>query len=171
TCLVSPSARSRVACTAPKSCCGASCGRWENRMLDNWEALIPFYVAGTLSREETAHLEKVLAHNAEARRSLEEWRGIAAAVRADAARQLRDLPPLSAQVIAQANAQAADRRYFQPQIAASERSAAPVVKRRAAPLSITMLAAVFTVVIFGGLLAFMVLRGIDPRQQGAPAVV
>lgn len=66
-----------------------------------WEALIPFYVAGTLSKQEVAAFEKHLATCAECRFAIEEWKMIASAVRAEAASQLRDLPPLAPALQAQ----------------------------------------------------------------------
>ncbi len=109
-------------------------------MHNNWEDLIPFYVAGTLPKADAARLENHLASCETCRQSLDQWRAIATAVRADAASQLRDLPPLTILPTA------AQQTSIRP------RSAAPI----------TLIAAVFTVILFGGLLAFMVLRN-PPR--------
>lgn len=63
-------------------------------MHKQWEDLIPFYIAQTLPRQEAAALEQHLAGCDVCRRSMDEWRAIATAVRTQAASQLRDLPPL-----------------------------------------------------------------------------
>ncbi len=126
-------------------------------MPDVWEEQIPFYVAGTLTKAEATRLERHLVGCAECRRDLDEWQRIASAVRADAASQLRGLPPLAPRVIATANRQAVGRYGFAPgQIRQPSRTATT---------SLTLMAAVFTVVLFGGLLAFMVLNSSLLQRQ------
>lgn len=131
-------------------------------MHNDWEELIPFYVAGSLPRAETVHLESHLARCERCRASVEEWRAIASVVRADAAAQLRDLPPLSRRVV-QTAARSADSR--RAALVGSADLTAPLPRRAQAagaaarPLSVTLVAAVLTIVIFGGLLALLVLRG------------
>jgi uncharacterized protein YgiM (DUF1202 family) len=127
-------------------------------MHNNWEEMIPFYIAGTLPKPDTSRLENHLATCDECRTSLEEWRAIATAVRSDAASQMRDLPPLSANVLNIAS-QRSSGRSSSPEI--SPFSARPTTHYRAT--SVTLIAAVFTVILFGGVLAFM-LRGTQPKQ-------
>ena len=126
-------------------------------MPDAWEDQIPFYVAGTLTKTEATRLERHFASCGECRRSLDEWQRIATAVRAEAASQLRGLPPLAPRVIATANRQAVGRYGSAPSL----------VRRpsRTATTSLTLMAAVFTVILFGGLLAFMVLNSSLLQQQ------
>ena len=128
-------------------------------MHSNWEELIPFYIAGTLPKPDTSRLENHLASCDECRSFVEEWRAIATVVRNEAAGQMRDLPSLSAQVLSVANQQSF-RRHQSAGISLA--SARPTTRYRAT--SITLIAAVFTVIVFGGLLTFMVLRGTQPRQ-------
>ena len=124
----------------------------------SWEEQIPFYVAGTLTKAEATRLERHLAGCAECRRSLDDWQRIATAVRADAASQLRGLPPLAPRVIATANRQAVGRYGYAP---------SPLRQpSRTATTSLTLMAAVFTVILFGGLLAFMVLNSSLLQQTG-----
>ncbi|MFN8452756.1 MAG: zf-HC2 domain-containing protein, partial [Anaerolineae bacterium] len=75
-------------------------------MHNNWEELLPFYIAGTLPKNETTRLENHLSRCDECRRSLDEWRLIADVVRADASSQMRALPPLSNHVLRLAAQQA-----------------------------------------------------------------
>ncbi len=126
-------------------------------MPDAWEDQIPFYVAGTLTKADATRLERHFASCGECRRSLDEWQRIATAVRAEAASQLRGLPPLAPRVIATANRQAVGRYGSAPSL----------VRRpsRTATTSLTLLAAVFTVVLFGGLLALMVLNSSLLQRQ------
>ncbi len=124
-------------------------------MHNAWEEMIPFYIAGTLPRADALRLEQHLAQCAQCRQALDEWQRIAAAVRADAASQMRGLPPLSPRVIAVANGQAIGR------YGAASQMRHP---SRAATTSLTLMAAVFTVVLLGGLLAFMVLNGALRRE-------
>ncbi len=60
-----------------------------------WEDLIPFYVAGTLSWQEAQQVEQHVRTCAECRQAITDWQKIAGAVRAEAAANLSDLPPLS----------------------------------------------------------------------------
>ncbi len=66
----------------------------------SWEDLIPFYVAQTLPLSDAAALERHLAHCPDCRQSVDEWRAIAATVRAEANRRASRLPPLSPRVSA-----------------------------------------------------------------------
>lgn len=68
-------------------------------MHKQWEDLIPFYVAGTLSPKEATALENHLAQCEECRQQFTEWRSIAAAVWQSASSEARGLPPLSQHVL------------------------------------------------------------------------
>ncbi len=124
-------------------------------MHNPWEEMIPFYIAGTLPRTDSQRLERHLSGCDECRHSLESWRAIAGVVRAQASGQMRDLPPLSPRVLEQAAQSGRGRRSTMT----SAYAAAPE-PRRYGSLPVTMIAAVITVVMFGGLLALMVLRGL-----------
>lgn len=126
--------------------------------------MLPFYIAGTLPKADTRRLEQHLATCDDCRQSLDEWRTIAAVVRSEAAGQMRALPPLSAKVLN------AVRQRPPSRLSATEfvPFAAPASARYRAT-SITLVAAVFTVILFGGLLAFM-LRGTQDRQGGVVLV-
>ncbi len=132
-------------------------------MHSDWEELIPFYVAGTLPKADTSRFESHLAQCADCRKSLKAWQALADAVRAHAAAQMRDLPPLSAQVLQTAAQQAASRRYEADTLRAAR------ARRRYSTTSVTLMAAVFTVVLLGGLLGFMVLSGSLPQQGSGVA--
>ena len=126
--------------------------------------MLPFYIAGTLPRTDTHRLEQHLVTCADCRRSLDEWRTIAAVVRSEAAGQMRALPPLSGRVLNAVRQRASGR--------PSATEFAPFTARPSASFratSITLIAAVFTVILFGGLLAFM-LRG-SPNRQGGVVLV
>lgn len=64
-------------------------------MHDQWQDLIPFYIAGTLSAYERAALEQHLAQCDVCRTAASEWALIADAVRSEADAWARPLPPLS----------------------------------------------------------------------------
>ncbi len=122
--------------------------------------MIPFYIAGTLPKADTTRLENHLTTCAECRKSLEEWRAIATAVRNDAASQMRNLPPLSPQVLSAVKQRPSHGLLSPGSLPLSD---PPTTRYRAT--SLTLIAAVFTVILFGGLLAFM-LRGTPPKQGG-----
>lgn len=63
-----------------------------------WIDLIPFYVAGTLSRDEMKQLERHLSECQSCRRHLEEWRAVQNVVLSYASGLGRELPPLSASI-------------------------------------------------------------------------
>lgn len=60
-----------------------------------WQELIPFYVAKTLSIEERRAFEMFLKKQPQHQRELDEWREIAGVVWQETDRAARDLPPLS----------------------------------------------------------------------------
>ena len=127
-------------------------------MHSDWEELIPFYVAGTLPKADLSRFESHLTQCADCRKSLKEWQAVAAAVRADSSAQMRDLPPLSGRVLQIAAQQAVSRRYEADTLRTAR------VRRRYTTTSVTLMAAVFTVVLLGGLLGFMVLSGSLPQR-------
>lgn len=67
-------------------------------MHNQWEELIPFYIASTLPIRQARALESHLASCETCRQSVEQWRAIAGAVKEEATAQSRGLPPLSPQV-------------------------------------------------------------------------
>lgn len=140
-------------------------------MHNQWEEMLPFYAAGTLPKAEAARLEHHLSHCDACRRSLNDWRLVAAAVRAEAASQLRDLPPLSPEVMRVAAGQ-----MYNPRMSANTVSFAPQpvrrqeAQRRTSSTPITLAVAAFTVLLLGGLLVLMALR-LTPTEQGTNGVV
>lgn len=140
-------------------------------MHNQWEEMLPFYAAGTLPKAEAARLERHLSHCDACRRSLNDWRLVAAAVRAEAASQLRDLPPLSPDVMRVAAGQ-----MHNPRMSVNTVSFAPQPvrgqepPRRASSTPITLAVAAFTVLLLGGLLVLMALR-LTPTEQGSNGVV
>lgn len=73
-------------------------------MREDWQELLPFYVAGTLSEAGQRKLERYLEDSPECRAALAEWQIIGKAVRSQASQWARDLPPLSERVRASARA-------------------------------------------------------------------
>jgi hypothetical protein len=67
-------------------------------MHNQWEELIPFYIANTLPPKQARALESHLASCEMCRQSVEQWRAIAGAVKEEATSQARGLPPLSPQI-------------------------------------------------------------------------
>lgn len=131
-------------------------------MHNEWEEMLPFYVGGTLPKHETTRLENHLMHCETCQKSLGEWRAVAAAVRANAALQLRDLPPLSAEVMAEAERQS----YLRGQNRTETLTFTPVRQARRAPTTLLSAVAAFAVILIGGLLALMLLRGLPEQGQG-----
>ena len=68
-----------------------------------WEEMLPFYIAGSLPKAEATRLERHLEHCETCSQSMSDWKLVAAAVRAEAASQMRALPPLSADVLREAS--------------------------------------------------------------------
>jgi anti-sigma factor RsiW len=68
-------------------------------MHEEWEALIPFYLARTLPQAEVVRLEQHLQQCPHCRRAVEEWRIIAESVYTDATVQGRQLPPLRLEAV------------------------------------------------------------------------
>ncbi|MEP7291615.1 MAG: SH3 domain-containing protein [Chloroflexota bacterium] len=137
-------------------------------MHKTWEEMLPFYAAGSLPKADVTRLEFHLAHCNECSKSLEDWRRIAGAVRAEASSQMRDLPPLAdelLQAISQPTGSPPQYRDVLPirQVSASrdERKG-----RRFSATSVTLVAAAFTVLLLGGLLALLVMNGTQQPSTG-----
>ncbi len=133
-----------------------------------WEDLIPFYIAQTLSRAETRSFEQHAATCETCVQAIDDWRSIASAVRTEAASHMRDLPPLSPhlQALMRAEQHAGD----------SYPALIPLNKPRvvAARFSIpvTLVATITTVLLFGVLLVYLTLRDAPPdSDQAAPVIV
>lgn len=135
----------------------------------HFDDLIPFYVAQTLSPQEAFALERHLATCEPCRRAVEDWRKIASAVRAEAASQMRELPPLSPALLAQirTNPQSVEsfreETVYMPPVRRSRSSSGTVMRQIAIPL--TLAAAAAMVLVFGALLLMLSQR--PPEQLGA----
>ena len=70
-------------------------------MRDEWQSLIPFYVAGTLPEADRRKVEFYLEHSADCRQALEDWLIIRDAIHAQSKSWASELPPLSAFVRSQ----------------------------------------------------------------------
>ncbi|MCC6805463.1 MAG: zf-HC2 domain-containing protein, partial [Anaerolineae bacterium] len=126
-------------------------------MHNNWEEMLPFYIAGTLPKNDLRRLENHLAGCAECRKSLAEWQRIADAVREDAASQMRDLPPLAPRVLSLATQQAGARTNQ-----ALTYDFARAARIRSRSTTVTLVAAALTVFLLGTVLTLMVLSGVLP---------
>ncbi|MDX2162709.1 MAG: SH3 domain-containing protein [bacterium] len=117
-----------------------------------WEAQIPFYVAGTLTSREARAVEQHLIGCETCRAALRDWQAIASAVRTEAASHMRDLPPLSPALIAHMHGDSpmlAAPGVYPPRLPRESRGRGAV--RYVAPLTLTAAAGV--VIAFGMLLA------------------
>ncbi|MDX1995528.1 MAG: zf-HC2 domain-containing protein [bacterium] len=156
-------------------------------MHEPWQDLIPFYVAGTLSRAEVAGLEAHLAVCTECRQALDEWRMIAEHVRSDAFSRARALPPLSKNVREQLRvpsvpATSQNGRHAEPlppkvearapeptlEVLKPVRATQPRTGRSSLPLTLGAAAAV--IVLFGGILVFLMMRGSSDDEFAAPGI-
>jgi hypothetical protein len=127
-------------------------------MHKQWEDLIPFYIAQTLSNHEAAALEQHLAGCDVCRRSMDEWRAIATAVRTQAASQLRDLPPL---VLPSSRSGAARQAIYGQARRDPWRWMTPVA----------LVAAMVAVVVGMGLIALIVSRSLRPIEEASQTSV
>lgn len=128
-----------------------------------WEEMLPFYIAGALPKGEATRLERHLERCEICSQSLNEWKQIATAVRAEAASQMRALPPLAPEILREASEQRPNQMFQtgeMPRLVPKPRSA----PRYSAPI-VTLVAAV-TVLLIGGVLALMVMRPPDPNANG-----
>lgn len=73
--------------------------------MNNWQELVPFYVAGMLSPSEHAAFEAFMFQSRECQQAVAEWKGIASAVREESESRSKRLPPLSKSVLSQMNIQ------------------------------------------------------------------
>jgi hypothetical protein len=137
-----------------------------------WQDLVPFYVAQSLTAEQVRHFETHLASCKDCQAEIDEWRMVASAVWRDTDEVARQLPALSQEVYNRLSYRdrAPVSRYSAnpprpqpPQAAPTEvHSVAPKVmvlpKSRRVQLPITMVAGLVVAVIFGGLLMMFALR-------------
>jgi hypothetical protein len=137
-----------------------------------WQDLVPFYVAQSLSAEQVRQFETHLATCKDCQAEIDDWRMIASAVWRDTDEVARQLPALSQEVYNRLNYRdrAPVSRYSanppRPQPPHAEptavHSVAPKVlvlpKSRRVQLPITMIAGLVVAVIFGGLLMMFALR-------------
>jgi len=128
-----------------------------------WQDLIPFYVAQTLSADAIRRFEAHLADCDSCQHEIDEWRMIASAVWREADSAARGLPPLSPEVYNRLNYRdrAPQSRYsanppVQQQATPENVRVLPQSRRRSLPL--TMVAGTVVAVIFGGLLMLLALR-------------
>lgn len=160
-------------------------------MQNNWQDLIPFYVAGTLDDEDRQQLERILAESEEARAALAEWQLIGDFVRSEAAMWSRGLPPLSTEVREATRSVPATRPNIPkvvlpdlsqdaspltrevlkfPDSAQIKSSQAHPSSQRQIRIPFTLVASVLVVVIFGGLLFANLIGNTDQGQTGASQV-
>lgn len=129
-------------------------------MHEQWQDMISFYVAGSLHPAQAAALEQHILGCSSCQQALAEWREVAEVVREEAAAWSKALPPLSADVRAAVYA-----RRSAAQDAGDTGTSRPFTvietgsKRRRTWGAVTLLAAVFTVIVFGGALIYMMSRG------------
>ncbi len=127
-----------------------------------WQELIPFYVAQTLPPDEIRRFEAHLANCDSCQSEIDDWRGIASAVWREADDAARSLPPLSQEVYNRLNYRdrAPQSRYStNPPVAKSDTpdNVRPMPQSRAR-FPITLVAGVVVAVFFGGLLMMLALR-------------
>jgi hypothetical protein len=140
-----------------------------------WQDLVPFYVAQSLSAEQVRQFETHLASCKDCQAEIDDWRMIASAVWRDTDEVARQLPALSQEVYNRLNYRdrAPVSRYSanppRPQPPQAEptavHSVAPKVvvlpKSRRVQLPITMVAGLLVAVIFGGVMMMFALRSDD----------
>ncbi len=144
-------------------------------MHEDWQELIPYYVAGTLPASDAAFLEQHLAMCDLCRTSLAEWRLIGEVVRAEAESWARQLPPLSPRVrnsLHQRPASPSPNGFSKHPSAAAHAPAGPYYpsvarqRRRNQPwLAATLIAAALTVVLFGGVMLYVISRNLSSQNQ------
>lgn len=154
-------------------------------MQNQWKDLIPFYVAGTLSDEETQALEAYLEQcGAPCYDEIEEWRTIASATWQYVDANSSSLPPLSQQVLTFVakeaelrasgklitpngfNAEAVDNPTGAPVYTRQQATASNKKIRRNSRLPVTVVAAFMTMLVFGGiLLSQLSPSDLEPQTQ------
>jgi uncharacterized protein YraI len=135
-------------------------------MHENWQELIPFYIAGSLTKAEAQKLERHLSKCIYCRQVLDDWRTIGRVVRAEAESWGLDLPPLSPQIQAQLGSQISVNGHHEGE--ATQSFMRPVYQRMTASrtrswVAPTMAAAVLVVVLSGALLWYLANR--KPLQE------
>ncbi len=126
-------------------------------MHNQWEELIPFYIASTLPVKQARALESHLVGCETCRQSVEQWRAIAGAVKEEATAQARGLPPLSPQL----------RHIMATQ---RPRPDATLFRRPTSRwnLSYVAVAAAAAILVATGVLAVLMGRGLkSPTRQGS----
>jgi uncharacterized protein YraI len=130
-------------------------------MHENWQELIPFYIAGSLPKAEAQKLERHLSKCIYCRQALDDWRTIGRVVRAEAESWGLDLPPLSPQMQAQMGSQVSVNGHHVDET--TQTFMRPVYQREAFSrtrswVTPTMAAAVLVVVFSGALLWYLANR-------------
>lgn len=130
---------------------------------EDWESLIPFYIADTLTGAEQREFEAHLSTCQDCRIEIEEWAVIGSAVRAQAETWGRGLPPLSATV----------RSQLVPHIPPPPNKAIPFPVEQAQPrrrvnLPLTLAAAVIALFVFVGL--FVALINNSDDDESSPVI-
>lgn len=157
-------------------------------MHNKWLDLIPFYVAGTLEPSDSAALEHHLARCEDCFRALNEWREVATVVRREAKAWAEPLPPLSQSFRAQlTQAPQQPQSLPSPQISQngyqktqslptlgeqttiyvpSKSRRSSQVRKQLRP-SLSLIAAVFAVVFFSGILIYGMTQSGDGGTKSA----
>jgi hypothetical protein len=135
-------------------------------MHENWQELIPFYIAGSLSQADVQKLERHLSKCIYCRQALDDWRTIGRVVRAEAESWGLDLPPLSPQMQAQLGSQISVNGHRDEEMTQSFMR--PIYQRAASSrtrawVTPTMAAAVLVVILSGALLWYLANR--KPLQE------
>ena len=130
-------------------------------MHQQWEDLIPFYIARTLPAEESRALEQHLAQCTHCQQTVNEWRVIASGVWRQTDTLARNLPPMAEHVRQHATQSAPSRQQIQP-VQKNEQGYYEIkyhrlpeeqpTARRFSRVPVTMAAALVTMVLFGGIL-------------------
>lgn len=132
-------------------------------MHNEWLDLIPFYVAGTLSQSDMVALEHHLARCESCFGALSEWREVATVVRREAQAWGEILPPLSNAVRAQLvpssqngykHTQNLSGLVDQTTVYVPAKSRRSTRAKRQLRPSLSLIAAIFVVVIFSGILLY-----------------
>ncbi len=131
-------------------------------MHKQWADLIPYYVAGTLSRRQAAELEQHLASCEKCRLAVQEWQNVANMVRSDAQRWAARTPQTPPQDVIVA--------AFSSNGSENSTTRIPVGNRQLSsrPASIVTMAAAIAVLFLGGLLVLFLQSQREPSSQGAP---
>jgi hypothetical protein len=144
-----------------------------------WQDLLPFYVTGTLSRQDALALERHLMDCRTCRKTLDEWRGIAGAVRDEASTWAQAAPPLSPRVRASLYAGGATSsngyRQYPPawsleQTLYRQKPVGSHAAARRLHLPVTLAAAAMVILAFGVLLLYIASRDRPPSPLSQPGL-